>query len=234
MKEQLKKLPSHIGFIIDGNGRWAKARLLPRSAGHKAGVDTLELIIQECFYTYNIPVVSIYAFSTENWNRPKKEVDYLCSLFENFTSEKFLKKFPNAKLNIMGDYSVFPQKLIDNVNNIIEKTKDNQSFTINLGINYSGQDELVKAVQDIVDEKENHITREVIENHLYTKGQPKLDFVVRTSGEQRLSNFMLWQIAYSELYFTKTCWPAFKKKELRQALEDYQNRDRRFGAIKEE
>lgn len=232
MENNLKKLPNHIGFIIDGNGRWAKERGLPRSVGHKAGSKTLSLIIKECFYTYNIPVVSIYAFSTENWNRPKAEVDYLMSLFKNYTSKDFIKEFPNVKLNIMGDFSKFPDELALSARETIELTKDNDKFILNLGINYSGQDELVYAVNNIIKEGLENIDRQTIEEHLYTKGQPKLDFVVRTSGEQRLSNFMLWQVAYAEMYFPKVYWPAFRQKELYEALLVYQSRDRRFGAIK--
>lgn len=232
MENNLKKLPNHIGFIIDGNGRWAKERGLPRSVGHKAGSKTLSLIIKECFYTYNIPVVSIYAFSTENWNRPKAEVDYLMSLFKNYTSKDFIKEFPNVKLNIMGDFSKFPDELAQSARETIELTKDNDKFILNLGINYSGQDELVFAVNSIIKEGLEKIDRQTIEEHLYTKGQPKLDFVVRTSGEQRLSNFMLWQVAYAEMYFPKVYWPAFRQKELYEALLVYQSRDRRFGAIK--
>ncbi len=234
MEEEIKVLPKHIGFIIDGNGRWAKKRGLPRSAGHKAGLDALTKIIKECFYTYNIPFVSIYAFSTENWNRPEKEVKYLMSLFEDYTSKKFIKEFPEVKLNIMGDYTKFSQTLTDNASNTIEATKNNNKFTLNLGINYSGQDELVFAVNNIIKEGLQYVDRQIIEDHLYTKGQPKLDFVVRTSGEERLSNFMLWQIAYAELYFPKVNWPSFKKKQLFEALKVFQSRDRRFGAIKEE
>ena len=133
----------------------------------------------------------------------------------------------------MGDYTKFPDDLAKNAKKTIEATKNNTKFTLNLGINYSGQDELVYAVNNIVAEGIKDITRQTIDNHLYTKGQPPLDFVVRTSGEQRLSNFMLWQIAYAELYFPKTYWPDFKKKELYEALKEYQSRDRRFGAIKE-
>ncbi len=233
MKHDLQKLPNHIAFIIDGNGRWAKERGLTRSMGHNAGIKTLDLIIKECFYTYGISAVSIYAFSTENWNRPKAEIDFLINAFRKYVSKDFLKKFPEAKLNIMGDYTKFPDDLAKNAKKTIEATKNNTKFTLNLGINYSGQDELVYAVNNIVAEGIKDVSRQTIDNHLYTKGQPPLDFVVRTSGEQRLSNFMLWQIAYAELYFPKTYWPDFKKKELHEALKEYQSRDRRFGAIKE-
>lgn len=233
MKHNLKKIPNHIAFIIDGNGRWAKKRGLSRSMGHRAGIKNLDVVIKECFYTYNIPIISIYAFSTENWNRPKAEVDFLIKAFRDYLSKDFMKKFPDVKLNIMGDYTKFPDDLVQNAKKTIDATKNNTKFILNLGINYSGQDELVYAVNKIVDSGIKVVDRKIIEDNLYTAGQPALDFVVRTSGEHRLSNFMLWQIAYAELYFPETCWPAFKKKELLLALQEYQNRDRRFGAIKE-
>lgn len=234
MKHDLQKLPKHIAFIIDGNGRWAKERGLPRSMGHRAGIANLDTIIKECFYTYGIHTISIYAFSTENWNRPKAEVDFLIKAFRRYLSSKgFTKRFPEVKLNMMGDYTKFPQDLVDNANATLEATKNNTKYVLNLGINYSGQDELVYAVNNIIKEGIKEVDRQVISDHLYTAGQEPLDFCIRTSGEHRLSNFMLWQIAYSELYFPKTYWPAFKKKDLYLALKEYQSRDRRFGAIKE-
>ena len=234
MKEEIKKLPGHIGFIIDGNGRWAKERGLARSMGHDAGIKNLDVILKECFYTYGIPVVSLYAFSTENWNRPQKEIDFLIKCFRKYVSSDFLKKYPRVKLNIMGDYTKFPQDLVDNAKDTIEKTKNNTDFILNLGINYSGQDELVYAVNKIINQNIKTVDRKTIEDNLYTAGQIPLDFCVRTSGEQRLSNFMLWQVSYAELYFTKTYWPAFGKKDLYEALKEYESRDRRFGAIKKE
>lgn len=234
MEHNLKKIPNHLGIIIDGNGRWAKERGLTRSMGHKAGFENLEKMIKECFYTYKIPSVSIYAFSTENWNRPKKEVDYLISLFRKYLGKSFAKTYPNVKLNIMGDYTKFPADLAENAKKTMEDTKDNKEFILNLGINYSGKDELVYAVNNILKSGINSVDAQTIDDNLYTCGQPPLDFVIRTSGEQRLSNFMLWQVAYAELYFPKTYWPAFDKKDLLEALLVYQSRDRRFGAIKEE
>lgn len=229
-----KKVPNHIAFIIDGNGRWAKERGFPRTLGHKAGFKTLKKITKECFYEYNIPIVSVYAFSSENWNRPKKEIDYLIGLFQDYTSEDFLKEYPGVRLNVMGDYTKFPESVVRNVENIIEVTQKNNDFILNLGINYSGQDEIVRAVNNIIKDNLNVVSREVVENYLYTKGQPPVDFCIRTSGECRLSNFMLWQLAYAELYFPKVKWPSFNSKSLMLALAEYQKRDRRFGAIKEE
>lgn len=233
MNTDLMKLPNHIAFIIDGNGRWAKNRGLTRSMGHKAGFKNLEKIIKECFYSYDMPIVSIYAFSTENWNRPQKEVDYLFSMFDKWMTKDFKDKFPQVKLNVMGDCSRFPGNLADKAKDIMEATKDDYKYILNLGVNYSGQDELVMAINKIIDEKIEFVDKETIANHLYTAGQPPVDFMIRTSGECRVSNFMLWQLAYAEFYFTDVHWPAFTKKNLKEALLEFQRRDRRFGAIKE-
>ena len=232
MDQQLKKLPEHIAFIIDGNGRWAKKRGLTRSMGHQHGFQRLEKIVKECFFKYKIPIVSIYAFSTENWNRPKDEVDYLIQIFRKMLSKSFTKRYPNVRLNVMGDYTKFPADVAKGCERLIEETKDNE-YIFNLGVNYSGQDELVYAVNNIISERIEKVDRSVIESHLYTGGQPPVDFCVRTSGENRLSNFMLWQLAYAELYFPKVYWPGFTSKHLHSSLLEYQSRDRRFGAIKE-
>ena len=232
MDLELKKLPKHLGIIIDGNGRWAQEKGLPRSLGHQAGLKTLEKILKECFFTHNIPYVSIYAFSTENWNRPQKEVDFLMDLFRKYFKKNMEKKYPEVKINIMGDLNDCPDDIKNMANQLMEKTKDNNKYTFNLAFNYGGQQEIVKAVNNVLASGKTNISKEEFEQFLYTKGEPPLDFVIRTSGEQRLSNFMLWQVAYAELYFTQTNWPAFNKKHLVKALFEYQKRDRRFGAIK--
>lgn len=233
MTSKLNKIPTHIAFIIDGNGRWAKDRGLSRSMGHKAGFKTLKKITKECFYKHNIKHMSVYAFSTENWNRPKKEVDYLMNIFRNYLAEDFIEEFPDVKVNIMGDLNRFDEELKNKAMALMGKTKDNYKYILNLGINYSGQDELVMAVNKIIEEKIDKVDRSVIENHLYTSGQPPVDLLIRTSGEMRLSNFMLWQLSYAEFYFPKVHWPSFNSKELLLALKEFENRDRRFGAIKE-
>ena len=229
--ETILKLPNHIAYIIDGNGRWAKARGLSRSLGHKAGFNNLIKILKESFYNYGIKYVSVYAFSTENWNRPKTEVDYLIDLFTDYVSNDFMKQFPKVKLNIMGDYTVFPDKLQENANKTIEATKDETDFVLNLGINYGGRDEIIYAVNKLISNGETNVTKEKISGALYTANIPDPDFIIRTSGEQRLSDFMLWQCSYSELYFPKVHWPSFGKKELKKALVEYAKRDRRFGKI---
>ncbi len=233
MDKELKKLPKHLGLIIDGNGRWAKKRGLARSLGHKAGFNRLEKIAKECFYEYGIPHISVYCFSTENWNRPQDEVDYLISIFRKMVSGNMKKKFPDVRINFMGDLSKFPEDIEKKAKKLMADTMDNTKYTLNLGINYSGQDELVYAVNNIISEGIEKVDREIIAEHLYTKGQPPVDFLIRTSGELRISNFMLWQLAYAELYFPKVNWPGFNSKHLKTALLEFQGRDRRFGAIKE-
>ena len=232
-KEELKKLPVHLGLIIDGNGRWAKQRGLTRSMGHNAGFKTLERMVKECFYTYGIKHLSVYCFSTENWNRPEKEVDFLREIFRKWVNSNMEKKYPDVRINYMGDFGKFGKDIEIKGKELMEKTKHHNKFTLNLGINYSGQDELVRAVNNIIAEGVQTVDRQVIDDHLYTAGQPPLDLLIRTSGEHRLSNFMLWQVAYAEMYFPKCHWPSFNKKTLYKALLEYQNRDRRFGAIKE-
>lgn len=233
MEEELKKLPKHLALIIDGNGRWAKKRGLTRSMGHKAGFNNLERMIKECFYTYGISNLSIYCFSTENWNRPQQEVDYLRDIFRKWVNSRMTKKYPDVRINFMGEFGKFGEDIAEKGQKLMEKTAHNEKFTLNLGINYSGQDELVRAVNNIISEGIEKVDREVIADHLYTAGQPQVDLLIRTSGEQRLSNFMLWQMAYAEFYFPKCHWPAFNKKALYKALLEFQSRDRRFGAIKE-
>lgn len=234
MKLIKEKLPVHVGFIIDGNGRWAKRRGLPRSAGHKVGFEVLKRRIYDTF-DLGVKYISIYAFSTENWNRPKEELDGLFSLFDRLFDEDVLNmKERGIKLQIMGDYSAFPENLVKNCEKLLEETKDNDKFVLNLGINYGGKDELVRGVNKLIKEGKTEVTKEDIESSLYTANLPPLDFCVRTSGEQRISNFMLWQIAYSELYFPKVMWPSFTRNHLIKALKVYQKRNRRFGAIKED
>lgn len=232
MEQEIKKLPKHLGIIVDGNGRWAQEKGLPRSLGHQAGLRTLEKRVKECFYEYNIPYVSIYAFSTENWNRPQQEIDFLMNLFRKYFKKSFVKKYPNVRLNIMGDLCRCPMDIQESATKLVELTKNSGPYTFNLAFNYSGQQEILKAVNEIINDGKKDIDKNIFESYLYTKGEPPVDFVIRTSGEERLSNFMLWQVAYAEFYFTQTNWPAFSKKHLEKAFLEYQKRDRRFGAIK--
>lgn len=231
-KVSFTKLPKHIAFIIDGNGRWAKARGLARTIGHKYGFDNLIKMINATF-EFGIKHISIYAFSTENWNRPKSEIDYIFNLVEGWFEDDVLSQFPQTKINIMGDITKLPKSLQSHIVNITEKTKGETKKYLNIGLNYGGRDEIVMAVNTALKQGKTEITKEDISNNTYTKNQPDPDFIIRTSGENRVSNFMLWQNAYSEWYFPKVYWPAFTKKHLVLALQEYQKRNRRFGAIKE-
>ncbi|MBE5735281.1 MAG: di-trans,poly-cis-decaprenylcistransferase [Clostridiales bacterium] len=230
----LNAVPTHIAFIIDGNGRWAKRRGLSRSLGHKAGFNNLKKIVKLCF-EIGIRYVSIYAFSTENWNRPEKEIEGLKEIFlQYFNADKFIEDYPDVKVNIMGEYSKFGEDFKAIADDVIARTNDRDKYILNVGVNYSGKDEIVYAVNRMIGDGVTRVDRSTIDNYIYTSGQPEPDLIIRTSGEQRLSNFMLWQCAYSELYFPKTLWPDFKKKELLKALDVYSKRNRRFGQIKEE
>lgn len=234
----LQKVPEHIAIIMDGNGRWAKSRFLPRTAGHKAGVETIRTVLREC-KKLNVKYVTLYAFSTENWKRPQLEVDTLMGLLAAYLKSevKTLHK-ENVKLTVIGDIEKLPSQCIKELEYAIELTKDNTGCNLNLALNYGGRLDIKNALVDIVkDVKEGKISIEEIDedtitNHLSTKCIPNPDLVIRTSGEQRLSNFLLWEVAYAEFYFTNVHWPDFDEKELQKAIYTYQNRDRRFGGIK--
>lgn len=232
-KLEKQKFPQHIAFIIDGNGRWAKKRGLPRSMGHRAGIITCKEIFNEC-YDLGIKYVSVYGFSTENWNRPKDEVETLFELFRDFIKKDMAQLFENdVKFMVSGDYKAFPDDLVDAIEDAIEKTKNNSGMIVNLCINYGSRSEIIRAINNIIKDGIKIVDAQTISNYLYTASIPDPDFIVRTSGENRLSNFMLWQASYSEFYFPKTYWPDFHKKELYKALINYAKRNRRFGAIKE-
>lgn len=228
------KLPNHICFIIDGNGRWAKLRHLPRSQGHIRGADKMEKMYQMVRDT-GIKYVSIYAFSTENWNRPKEEVDGLMKLFRKAINSFYnQKKYSDCRIEFLGDLSKFDADIQNSAREIMERTKNNTAFNINLCLNYGGREDIVQAVNKLIKEGKTEITMDDISANLYTHNSPDPDFIVRTSGEHRLSNFMPWQSTYAELYFPKVLWPDFGKKDLIEAIKEYSSRDRRFGAIKEE
>lgn len=231
---KLIKIPTHIAFIIDGNGRWAKQKNKPRSYGHKVGVETVKKIVKQC-KNIGIKTVSIFAFSTENWNRPQAEVNYLFKLFIQNAKQILKKKdFNGVRYHLMGDISKLPEELVKVANEIMEKTKNNSDFVVNIGINYGGRDEIARAVNKCISNGIKNVTIEDIKNNLDTSFLDEPQLVVRTGGEQRISNFMLFQMAYSELYFTKTYWPDFDEEQLYKALEDFQSRERRFGSIKKE
>lgn len=227
------KLPNHICFIVDGNGRWAKNRHLPRSQGHIKGFDKLAKVYK-MVREIGIKYVSIYAFSTENWNRPKEEVDGLMKLFRRAIKDFYNeKKYKDCRIEFLGSLDKFDEDIKNSALDIMEKTKTNTDFHINVCMNYGGREDIVQAVNKLIKDGKTEVTMEDISQNLYTSNSPDPDFIVRTSGEHRLSNFMPWQSTYAELYFPKVLWPDFGKKDLIDAIKEYSSRDRRFGAIKE-
>lgn len=234
-----KGVPFHIAIILDGNGRWAKKRHLPRTLGHKQGSANLKTIAIECS-KLGIKALSVYAFSTENWKRPKEEIDYLMKLPKEFT-ETYKGQFKDNDIRVIfsGRRDRINSTNFDLLNEIEEKTKDRKGLILNICFDYGSQTEILEAVKEISLKvkdgslKTEEINNELFTNHLYTSELPPLDLMIRTSGEQRLSNFLLWQLAYSELYFTKKHWPEFSKKELYKAIHNFQSRDRKYGGLKE-
>ena len=236
----LERLPRHLAVIMDGNGRWAKQKGLFRSIGHENGTKAVREIVEACA-EINIPVLNLYAFSTENWNRPQMEVDLLMKLLVNSLKKEIetLQK-NNIKLNAIGNLETLPKKARNELMGVIEKTKNNDRLTLTLALSYGSREELTKTVQEISHKVKNNlispdnIDESVINNHLYTQNLPDVDLLIRTSGEQRISNFLLWQLAYAELYFTETLWPDYTKNHLFEAILNYQNRERRFGKTSEQ
>ncbi len=227
----MNNLPSHVGIIMDGNGRWATVRGKKRSYGHKAGSDNVERIASYAF-NKGVRILSLYAFSSENWSRPKEEVDELMRLLEVYFN-KFIKKIikKGVRLNVMGDIERLSDKLRNVIEDAMDKSKHNTEFVINIGINYGGRQEIVRAVNKLISDKKE-ITVENISNNLYTTEFGEPDLIIRTGGELRLSNFMLFQGAYSELYFTDVLWPDFNEEELDKALDEYSSRNRRYGGLR--
>jgi len=220
--------PKHIAIIMDGNGRWAKLKNLPRKEGHKEGAASVEAVVQTAL-EQNIKVLSLYAFSTENWARPKTEVNYLMQLLAD-TLNKFTEdKYKDVKLVFSGRRKGLPSKILNKLDEVIQKTAGKRKLTLNLCLNYGARQEITDAVNKILAQGKTKITESDIEKNLY-QNLPAPDLIIRTSGEERLSNFLLWQAAYSEFYFTKTLWPDFKGGDLLKALTAYTQRERRFGA----
>lgn len=238
-REHNNKLPKHIAIIMDGNGRWAKQRGIPRTLGHKAGVETLKEIVKYAS-DIGIKILTVYAFSTENWTRPAEEVDYLI----NYLLIEFLRKEieeinrNNVKIKILGELEPLPSLTKKEIIRAVELTKNNTGLIFNIALNYGGKSELVNAFKTISEMILNgsllpkDINEELISNNLYTAGDTDPDLIIRTSGEKRISNFLIWQGAYSELYFTKVLWPDFRKEHLMEAIKDYKSRDRRYGGLK--
>lgn len=230
MKTKLINLPRHIAFIMDGNGRWAKRRGMPRNYGHKKGSERISEIIKSC-YDLGIGTVSLYAFSCENKNRPKDEVDKIFDLLREFFDKRYDEFEKNdIKVRIMGDLAELPNDLKQSVEKAVADTKNKKNI-LNIGINYGARQEILRAVNSAVFEGKKRFTEQEFNNYLYTSGMPDPDLIIRTGGEVRLSNFMLYQAAYSELYFTKVYWPDFDVKQLYKALKYFSVRQRRYGKI---
>lgn len=233
-----KKLPKHIAIIMDGNGRWARDKGLPRSEGHRAGVEAIRGVIEACL-ELKIKYLTLYAFSTENWKRPKKEIDSLMSLLVFYLKRELDKLHnKNVKIRIIGEISGLPQGVQNELNKAIKKTLNNSGLFLNVALNYGGRAEIIRAVKNICKEvlenkvKIEDINEDSFRNYLYTADSPDPDLLIRPSGELRISNFLIWQIAYTEFWFSKVYWPDFEKKHLLEAIYEYQQRNRRFGGIK--
>jgi len=226
-----EKVPMHIGFIMDGNGRWAKKRGLVRTAGHRKGAEIMKSVVDRCFER-GVKAVSLYAFSTENFNRPKEEVDYIFALCDDYLIKYANElKEKHCRLEVMGDLSRLPQPFQDHLRDIIAETKNYDEHILNVGLAYGGRSEITNAVNALIASGKKNVTEQDVAGALYTSKLPELDLVVRASGEQRLSNFMLWQAAYAEFYFPKTFWPDFNAKMVDKCITEYNKRNRRFGRV---
>ena len=232
-------MPQHVAIILDGNGRWAKSKGMPRNYGHVQGAKTVEVICEEA-YRMGIQYLTVYAFSTENWDRPADEVDALMGLLRNYmkTCLKTAAK-NNMCVRVIGDKSRLDEDIRKRIGELEEATKENTGLHFQIAINYGGRDEIVRAVRKLADRVKDgtlapeEITQERLGNALDTAGIPEPDLLIRTCGEQRISNFLLWQLAYTEFYFTPVAWPDFSKEELEKAVDAYNTRDRRYGLVKE-
>ena len=233
-------IPKHVAIIMDGNGRWAKDKGLPREFGHQNGVNSVKSIVQEA-YKSGIEYLTLYAFSIENWDRPSDEVSSLMSLLVSTLRDEFDEIFDkDIKLNAVGEINSLPKEVVSELEFIINKTKNNRKMNLTLALSYGGKQEIFNAVKMIADKVKNNLIElnnfddSIINSHLYTKNLPDVDLLIRTSGEQRISNFLLCHIAYAELYFTDVYWPDFSKDDFNLALENYKSRERRFGKTSEQ
>ena len=232
-----KKLPQHVAIIMDGNGRWAKQRSLPRIEGHRKGANTLKEILRTC-KNWGINTLTAYAFSTENWSRPLTEVGFLMNLFERLLRKELQEmREEGVRIRFIGDLSPLPSSLQQEIRYSMAKTRHNQTINFNVAINYGSRKEIVKACRDIAEKvalgelSPDTIDENTISQYLYTSANSDPDLLIRTSGEMRLSNFLLWQLAYTEMYVTDTFWPDFDLQQFEKAIISYQKRDRRFGKI---
>ncbi|MDB9534355.1 isoprenyl transferase [Dolichospermum planctonicum CS-1226] len=235
LKQEL--LPRHVAVIMDGNGRWAKRQGLPRIVGHKAGVNALKDLLH-CCKDWGIKALTAYAFSTENWKRPQEEVEFLMTLFQRVLRQELREMVEeNVQIQFVGDLSALPKALQTEISRSMAETKDNRSILLTIATNYGGRQEILQACVAIAQKvkegllKPEEISEEVFESHLYTAGIGDPDLLIRTSGEMRLSNFLLWQMAYGEIYISDALWPDFNRSEFHRALSAYQQRERRFGKV---
>lgn len=232
------KIPQHVAIIMDGNGRWAKKRHMPRNFGHRAGAKTVEQICEDA-YDLGIKYLTVYAFSTENWKRSVEEVTGIMNLLRKYLEDALERATKNnMRVRIIGDKSALDADIVEAIDALEEKTKSMTGLNFTIALNYGGRDEIRRAVASISEEvaagklTASEVTEEVISAHLDTSDMPDPDLMIRTSGELRLSNYLIWQLAYTEFYFTDTLWPDFSKKDLEQAIEYFNGRDRRFGGVK--
>ncbi|MGK7872218.1 MAG: polyprenyl diphosphate synthase [Xenococcaceae cyanobacterium] len=231
------RLPKHVAVIMDGNGRWAKRQGLPRIMGHQRGVDALKDLLR-CCKDWGIPALTAYAFSTENWGRPLEEVEFLMTLFERVLRRELKEMMEeNVRIRFVGNLEALPRSLQDEIERSMNNTKDNWGIHFTVATNYGGRQEILQACRAIASKVQqglisaDEIDEELFEGHLYTTGIPHPDLLIRTSGEMRISNFLLWQMAYAEIYVTQTLWPNFDRVQFHKALSAYQQRERRFGKI---
>jgi len=223
--------PSHVAIIMDGNGRWAKKRGLPRTLGHKEGVRALKRTVKNA-YSLGIRYLSVYVFSTENWKRPKEEVSFLLGILDSLLVKEVKELHKNdVKVRFIGDLAALPDSTQKKINWAHEHTNNNKKLQLNLLVNYGGRQEIIRAIKNLADNPKEPVTEENLRAHLYAPEIPDPELIIRTGGEKRISNFLLWQSAYSEFWFTKEFWPDFDKEHLQKALDDYSRRDRRFGGI---
>ena len=232
------RMPRHVAVIMDGNGRWAKQRGLPRIMGHRRGVDTLKKLLR-CCRDWGIEALTAYAFSTENWGRPIEEVDFLMTLFERVLRQELMEMMEeDVRIRFVGNLDALPTSLQDEIDYAVTQTKGNRGINFTVATNYGGRHEIVQACQAIAQQVQKgeltpeNITEDLFSHHLYTADIVDPDLLIRTSGEMRISNFLLWQLAYAEIYVTDTLWPDFDSTEFHRAIAAYQKRDRRFGKVK--
>lgn len=225
-------MPRHVAIIMDGNGRWAKKRSLPRSAGHAAGSKNFKDIARYC-NKIGLEYLTVYAFSTENWKRPKEEVDNIMNILRDYLRDAKNFKDENIKVKFIGDLEPLAEDIKELIADAERESENATGLNLNIALNYGGRDEIVHAVKRIIGEglAAENVTEELISSRLYTAGQPDPDFIIRPSGEYRLSNYLIWQAAYAEYWFSDVLWPDFKPRHLEQALDEFNNRNRRFGGI---